>query len=406
MAAVKCSYLLLLIAVITVLLTVKMMILNNLYRTETEMKSHDLNDSSHRYRSVFMLPASLVIDSLFPMQLVSGDYASQYVKTKQLRSFGVDYERIGKNLRSSLQKDLRIIGINYNNLSFVDPFYACLVAVQWDDVSTIGWKESAIPSRCRNLTRTVVVYQSCTPHLFPRVSHHNIYEYYDSIIACGRILSAAFPDDIIAWQVPSMVIGTITKPSCDNEAIQEDLGVLHKFLIDRHVRSSGIIVLVPSPDAKKRCCNHGFDRVGQSTSTKLNEQTYSTIMDDLAREFLRLSSIISNPYSDNERIHDANWCTSMLKKIKMDQKHLMNPSVEHDDLSPLCSKYVFTRKFQPHCHPPSSEVRAVLVTGLGGSGTHFIANHLRSLGYRLHHEGLDDDGAVVSSAPMVSMSTA
>ena len=82
--------------------------------------------------------------------------------------------------------------------------------------------------------------------------------------------------------------------------------------------------------------------------------------------------------------------------IKMDQKHLMNPSVEHDDLSPLCSKYIFTRKFQPHCHPPSSEVRAVLVTGLGGSGTHFIANHLRSLGYRLHHEGLDDDGAVVS----------
>jgi len=408
MAAVKCSYLLLLIAVITVLLTLQMMILNNLYRTETEMKSHDLNDSSHRYRSVFMLPASLVIDSLFPMQL-SGDYASQYVKTKQLRSFGVDYEHISKNLRSSLQKDLRIITINYNNLSFADPFYACLVALQWDDVSTIGWKESVIPSRCRNFTRTVVVYQSCTPHLFPWVSHHNIYEYYDSIIACGKTLSAAFPDDIIAWQSPSMVIGTITKPSCDNEAIQEDLGLLHRFLIDRHVRSNGIIVLVPSPDAKKRCSNHGFDRVGLSTSTKHNEQTYSTIMDDLTREVLRLSSIPFNPYSysDNKTIHDADWCTSMLKKIKMDQKHLMNPSsVEHDDLSPLCSKYVFTRKFHPHCHPPSSEVRAILVTGLGGSGTHFIANHLRRLGYRLHHEGLDDDGAVVSSVPMVSMSTA
>lgn len=405
MAAVKCSYLLLLIAVITVLLTVQMMILNSLYCTEIEMKSHDLKDSSHRYRSVFMLPDSLVIDSLFPMQLI-GDYSSQYVKNKQLRSFGVDYDHIAKNLRTSLQKNLRIITINYNNLSFVGPFHACLVAVQLDDISTIGWQESTMPGRCRNLTRTIVVYQSCTPHSFPWVSHHNIYEYYDSIIACGKLLSATFPDDTIAWQAPSMVIETITTPSCDNEAIQEDLGILHRFLIDRHVRSSGIIVLMPSPDAKRRCSNHGFYRVGRSTSTQHKEQIYSTIMGDLAREVLRLSSIPFNPCSDNKRIHDADWCTSMLKKIKMDQKHLMNPSVEHDDLSPLCSKYVFTRKFHPHCHPPSTEVRAVLVTGLGGSGTHFIANHLRSLGYRLHHEGLDDDGAVVSSAPLMSMSTA
>lgn len=404
MAAVKCSYPLL-VAVITALLTIQMMILlNRLSRTEMPMKSHDRNDSPPRYRSVFMLPASLVVDSLFPMPL-RGEYASQYVNNKQLRSFGFDNEHAVKDLRSRLQKGLRIITINYNNLSIVGPFHACFVAVQWDDVSTIEWQESTMPSKCRNLTRTVVVYQSCTPvQSFPSVSHHNIYEYYDSVIACGKTLSAAFPDDIIAWQAPSMVIAAITKASCDDETIQEDLDVLHRFLIDRHVRSSGIIVLMPSPDAMKRCSDHGFYRLGWSTSTQHKEQLYNIIMDDLVREVvLRLSSIPFNLRSYNDGIHDADCCASMLKKITMDQKHLMSPSVEQDDLSPLCSKYVFTRKFHPHCHPPSSKVKAVLVTGLGGSGTHFITNHLRSLGWRLHHEGLDDDGAVVSYALLVPL---
>lgn len=402
MAAVKCSYLLL-VGVIAALLTIQLIFLSNsLHRTEMQMKSHDQNDSSHRYRSVFMLPASIVVDSLFPIPL-SGEYTSQYIKTKQLRSSGVNYEQAVNRLRSSLPKGLRIITINYKNLSLLRPFHACLIAVQWENISSIGWQESIVPSRCRNLTRTaVVVYQSCTPHSFPWVvSHHNIYQYYDSVIACGKALSAAFPGDIIAWQAPSIAI---TKPSCEDEATQEDLVLIHRFLIDNHVRKSGIIVLMPSPEAKERCSNHGFNRLGRSTSTQHEEQLYSTIMDDLVREVLRLSSIPFDPHSYNEVAHDTDWCTSMLKKIKMDQKHLMSPSVEHNDLSPLCSKYVFTRKFHPQCHPPSSEVRAVLVTGLGGSGTHFIANHLRSLGWRLHHEGIDDDGAVVSSALLVPMS--
>jgi len=406
MVAVKYSFLSL-VAVIAALLTIQMtltvLLLNSSDSSDTNIRSHTLNDLEHRYGSflsMLMLPASLVVRSLFPKPLGNfSAYASRYVNNQQLRTFGAI-----KHLRSSLLKSLQIIAINFKHFSFSCPFNA---TVQWDNnVSTDGLQDSKMLNRCRNLTNAVVIYQSCTPHTFSWVSYHNIYEYYDSVITCGKALSSAFPDNIIAWQAPPVVFvqrcvrSSIENSSCDNELMQDDLRALHKYLIDRHVKSCGILVVTPTVRHADWYGHNPFYHFGLSTSTQHQELQYGTIMKDLVQEILRLSTTLASVEHYGRRVDDVQWYTSILNTIKMDQQHLMSRSNKYD-LSTQCSKYLFTRKYHPQCHPPSSMVKAILVTGLGGCGTHFVANHLRRLGWRLYHEGIDDDGAVVRSAMLV-----
>lgn len=67
-------------------------------------------------------------------------------------------------------------------------------------------------------------------------------------------------------------------------------------------------------------------------------------------------------------------------------------------LSKLCNKYINTRKYHEECFPAPAKLYPVLITGLGGSGTHFLARELNHLGFHLSHEDIGADGAVVRSS--------
>ena len=55
-----------------------------------------------------------------------------------------------------------------------------------------------------------------------------------------------------------------------------------------------------------------------------------------------------------------------------------------------------SRKYTPECMPMPEVLLPVLVTGLGGGGTHFMTRVLRQeCGLKMHHEGLGIHGAVV-----------
>lgn len=71
------------------------------------------------------------------------------------------------------------------------------------------------------------------------------------------------------------------------------------------------------------------------------------------------------------------------------------PTCSSTNLFHLCGKYINTRKYHPHCFPPPLKLYPVLVTGLGGSGTHFITRELNALGFHLSHESIADQGSVV-----------
>ena len=69
-------------------------------------------------------------------------------------------------------------------------------------------------------------------------------------------------------------------------------------------------------------------------------------------------------------------------------------------LQPCCPRYchslINSRKFGIGCFSVNSELYPILVTGLGGSGTHEVANMLNLAGLKVPHEGLGHHGSVVS----------
>ena len=68
-----------------------------------------------------------------------------------------------------------------------------------------------------------------------------------------------------------------------------------------------------------------------------------------------------------------------------------------DQFYPPCQRYLNTRKFSSTCMQliPSDNLIPVLITGLGGSGTHKIAEKLIENGLQVRHEGIGYHGSVV-----------
>ena len=69
--------------------------------------------------------------------------------------------------------------------------------------------------------------------------------------------------------------------------------------------------------------------------------------------------------------------------------------------SERCSRWWVSRKHDTLCFPrpfddsPKESIFPLLITGLGGTGTHFVTLELQKLRFDLAHEGIGSDGAVV-----------
>lgn len=61
---------------------------------------------------------------------------------------------------------------------------------------------------------------------------------------------------------------------------------------------------------------------------------------------------------------------------------------------PVCRSLLNTRKHLTVCYGPEATVFPLLVTGLGGSGTHAVARRLREMGVDVDHEHIATHGAV------------
>ena len=63
--------------------------------------------------------------------------------------------------------------------------------------------------------------------------------------------------------------------------------------------------------------------------------------------------------------------------------------------TPTCQQFQNTRKYQSECMARPSVVYPLLVTGLGGSGTHAVTQQLRDHGMDVGHEEIETHGSVV-----------
>ena len=81
------------------------------------------------------------------------------------------------------------------------------------------------------------------------------------------------------------------------------------------------------------------------------------------------------------------------------EKILMKSHENNQQIGPEaalnCSRFINTRKFKVDCMGTPTKLYKILITGLGGSGTHLVAEAAERVGLRLPHEKLGYDGSVV-----------
>jgi hypothetical protein len=148
------------------------------------------------------------------------------------------------------------------------------------------------------------------------------------------------------------------------------LRVLHQYLILKHlIHDNGVLVIQPDMMVKERVVPFLlYHNVHDAIQYQLQ---YMNINSKEGLKLLLLSSSSSSSSSINLSIH------------KNDQR-----------LATICNPLLNTRKYDERCFPYPEQLLPLLITGLGGSGTHEIANTLRSRGVRVRHEQIDADGTV------------
>jgi hypothetical protein len=234
-----------------------------------------------------------------------------------------------------------------NNIKFVDES-----AVEPQSEKSNSVIRVLYPRKCLNLFAT-------------KISFDNIYQFYDCIIAQIRSTQSHLPETTLMWVV-------LEEPSfapCEHfDDRDSDICKLHRFLLARHVIVNCGVFVISSQHILQR----------EAIYEKINRQLQLYENGDyVSRDRAMLATRIE--IISSESLNHRNG-----------GRHQENGQA----LSQLCSKYLNTRKYSPMCMPRPAELYPVLVTGLGGAGTHAVANKLTALGMDMPHERLGSDGAV------------
>ena len=215
-------------------------------------------------------------------------------------------------------------------------------------------------------TINLLVIDDCIPG-FQSSSFINIYQYYDQMVSLVKILVESYSDAIFVWSLPRF--------PADMDA---ELVLLHHHIITTVlIKEQALVVMQP-----------------YNLPSNSSEKQY---IDHLIRQLMHIYCEISphdysvyNKYAISEK-----YLSIILFTVHRYLLNVRNDAVSSGSLQDRCGKYIYTRKFDSFCMPRLKHVYPVLVTGLGGSGTHHITNNLRSAGFKFYHEDVGDDGAVV-----------
>lgn len=234
-------------------------------------------------------------------------------------------------------------------------------------------------------------------------TYFNIYKYFDDLRAYLRHLQQRHPQQLIVWLTPRSIF--------DNTP--EDLQLIfHHLLTHFVIEHTGVLAIPPLlPETTAQAVVTSAEKVtsrGKLFVLRLNRQL-ARLYEDLifmqgrsgdvhtlqwqatAEQISYLAETIhaqfSHTYTANSHSGQQSQSSASLSPVS---------DSGHDDgsLHAHCSKYINSRKYDPLCMPEPDFRYPLLVTGLGGSGSHFIANQLQDIGFDLPHEGLGKHGAV------------
>lgn len=203
-----------------------------------------------------------------------------------------------------------------------------------------------------NSLESIIIFENCVPG-YDTLTVDSIYEYYDSLVDYVTLLRRLYPNSIIIWSKPTIPSGY---------DVSTNIRVLHQYLILKHlIHDNGILVIQPDMIKSSR-----FTTTSATTSQKIHE----------AMKYQLQYMNISSKESIRQLSSKLNTYTSSMK------------------LETICNPLINTRKHDDRCFPYPDQLYPLLITGLGGSGTHEIANRLRGRGVRVRHEEIDTDGTV------------
>jgi hypothetical protein len=203
-----------------------------------------------------------------------------------------------------------------------------------------------------------------------------VYASFDQVLDLARVLSATHPDALLIWDHSAL----LSAPHSElNEKEASELKLLSDFLTVRHVvQGCGILVtsLRGQPAGKLDTANDAL--VNWQLATVLEQITTG---------------------AHGPMLVDASPFTLL---VKHQHERLQ---AARSSLHARCATLLYTRRFDTQCHPPQALQYPLLITGLGGAGTHHVAQRLAGEGWRVLHEEVGADGAVVRF-PSLSLASA
>jgi hypothetical protein len=204
------------------------------------------------------------------------------------------------------------------------------------------------------------------------LSFRTIYKYFDDVQTEARVLSTKYPNALLLWD-NSVVVETLSKSRDDREG--GELQLLSDFLTLRHVLQGMGILVTSLPLSQQQ------GKVSEASDALLRWQL-SHVLEHMATH--KLTSV-------------SGGGASLVNEIVRHQ-HVRLQAATPASLHTRCATLLYTRKYDPQCHPPQTLQYPLLVTGLGGAGTHFVAKRLSAEGWRVRHEEIGADGAVVRTS--------
>ena len=189
--------------------------------------------------------------------------------------------------------------------------------------------------------------------------HLDAYRYIDEVTSTLDALRAAAPDAVIGWLAPLDLFV---------EFDDNDETLLTTYLILKYIVHDHKYLVLPSYEFLYDANSEASEKEG----------------------------------SDAFRVHIQVALQSLLQHLPADDeaavRSYFSPPVgaSVSALSITCATILRTRKYKADCLPLPSHMPPILVTGLGGSGTHAVSSRLQVMGVQAYHESITGVHGAVS----------
>lgn len=218
------------------------------------------------------------------------------------------------------------------------------------------------------------------------LTYYTVYKYFDDVLIYAKSLQAQYPKCVVVWCPPSGIFKT-----------DPDLQIIFHHLIIHYLMERTGVVVIPAVLLHSSLDSFGsFSDLGERLVLALDKQL-SFVYKKLILQENRGDAHALAWHGDSMQV---SFVSETIKSLFTDHPHHHDKdqaAESHEKLISLhshCVRYVNSRKYDPMCMPKPDYHYPLLVTGLGGSGSHFIANQMQDMGYDLRHEDIGEDGSV------------